>query len=112
MFGAAARFVECEHLEPSHLKSIPADAIWELPMGWSNHFFDQAQDIISNWTANPTDSKIQAIILIQNHRGNLDSKSSACWLMGGFVSMYILDIELFINQVFFNNEFLFIYFRQ
>ncbi|CAO3617731.1 unnamed protein product [Cunninghamella echinulata] len=84
MFGAAARFVECEHLEPTHLKTVPFDAVWDLPMGWSDHFFDQAQDIISRWTANPTDSKIQAIILIQNHRGNLDSKSSACWLMGGF----------------------------
>ncbi|KAI8089729.1 fungal-specific transcription factor domain-containing protein [Halteromyces radiatus] len=84
MFGAAARFVECEYLEPDRLKKVPKDTIWDVPMGWSDHFFNQAQDIVSRWTVNPTSSKIQAIVLIHNHRGNLDSKSSACWLMGGF----------------------------
>ncbi|ORZ17359.1 fungal-specific transcription factor domain-domain-containing protein [Absidia repens] len=84
MFGAAARFVECEYLEPDRIKTAPKDSIWDIPMGWSDRFFDQAQDIVSRWTANPTASKIQAIVLIHNHRGNLDSKSSACWLMGGF----------------------------
>ncbi|KAI8339459.1 fungal-specific transcription factor domain-containing protein [Chlamydoabsidia padenii] len=84
MFGAAARFVECEYLEPDRLKTSPKNSIWDIPMGWSDHFFNQAQDIVSRWTVNPTTSKVQAIVLIHNHRGNLDSKSSACWLMGGF----------------------------
>ncbi|KAF7731733.1 Transcriptional activator of fatty acid utilization [Apophysomyces ossiformis] len=84
MFGAAARFVECESLQPERKHHLPPDAVWDLPVGWSDHFFDQAQFIISKWTANPTISKVQAIVLVHNHRGNLDSKSSACWLVGGF----------------------------
>ncbi|KAG0174305.1 hypothetical protein DFQ28_006780 [Apophysomyces sp. BC1034] len=84
MFGAAARFVECESLQSERKHNIPPDAVWDLPIGWSDHFFDQAQSIISKWTVNPTISKIQAIVLVHNQRGNLDSKSSACWLVGGF----------------------------
>ncbi|KAI8643543.1 fungal-specific transcription factor domain-containing protein [Parasitella parasitica] len=84
MFGAAARFVECESVEPEKKKSLPSDAIWDVPVGWSNKFFDQAEYIISKWPTNPTISNVQAIILILNHRGDRDSKSSACWQLGGF----------------------------
>ncbi|KAI8882106.1 hypothetical protein K501DRAFT_324166 [Backusella circina FSU 941] len=84
MFGAAARFVECERLDPERMKNIPDDAVWDVPVGWSDHFFDQAEFIISKWSTTPTLSKVQAIILILNHRGNRDSRSSACWQMGGF----------------------------
>lgn len=85
MFGAAARFVECENLEPERRKGLPPDAQWDLPMGWSDHFFDQAHNLVSRDSTRPTTSKIQASILIQNQRGHVDSKSSACWLMGGSV---------------------------
>lgn len=87
MFGAAARFVECESVEPERKRSLPSDAVWDVPVGWSNRFFDQAEYIISKWPTNPTISNVQAIILILNHRGDRDSKSSACWQLGGFVSM-------------------------
>lgn len=43
MFGAAARFVECEYLERDRLKTSPNDAVWDIPMGWSDHFFNQAE---------------------------------------------------------------------
>lgn len=84
MFGAAARFVECESLEPERKRALPADAVWDVPVGWSNHFFDQAEYIISKWSNAQTVSKVQAIILILNHRGDRDSKSSACWQLGGY----------------------------
>lgn len=86
MFGAAARFAECEQLDPERLKNIPPDARWDVPVGWSDHFFDQAQNIITKSANHPTISKIQAIVLTHNQRGDIDSKSSACWLMGGLVS--------------------------
>ncbi|CAO3624712.1 unnamed protein product [Mucor hiemalis] len=84
MFGAAARFVECESLEPERKRALPADAVWDVPVGWSNHFFDQAEYIISKWSNAQTVSNVQAIILILNHRGDRDSKSSACWQLGGY----------------------------
>lgn len=87
MFGAAARFVECESLEPERKRRLPPDARWDLPVGWSDHFFDQAQNIINGDINQPTMSRIQAIVLTHNQRGNVDSKSSACWLMGGLVSI-------------------------
>ncbi|KAF7727016.1 Transcriptional activator of fatty acid utilization [Apophysomyces ossiformis] len=84
MFGAAARFVECEALtQKDNKKHQPPETVWDVPWGWSDQFFDQAQTIISSSAANPTISKVQSIILIHNHSGNLDSKSSACWLLGG-----------------------------
>jgi hypothetical protein len=89
MFGAAARFVECESLEPARKKKLPSDAVWDVPVGWSNKFFDQAEFIISEWSTTPTVSNVQAIILILNHRGDRDAKSSACWQLGGFVSRLI-----------------------
>lgn len=95
MFGAAARFVECESAEPEKKRHLPSDAIWDVPVGWSNKFFDQAEYIISKWPTNPTISNVQAIILILNHRGDRDSKSSACWQLGGFVSFDILECEIF-----------------
>ncbi|KAL9560117.1 hypothetical protein MBANPS3_000081 [Mucor bainieri] len=84
MFGAAARFVECESVEPERKRTLPSDAVWDVPVGWSNKFFDQAEYIISKWPTNPTISNVQAITLILNHRGDRDSKSSACWQLGGF----------------------------
>ncbi|KAI8370961.1 fungal-specific transcription factor domain-containing protein [Blakeslea trispora] len=83
MLGAAARFVECEALLNRSKSNRPPDAIWDVPVGWSDQFFEQAQTIITNSAATPTISKVQSIILIHNHSGNLDSKSSACWLLGG-----------------------------
>ncbi|KAI7892918.1 fungal-specific transcription factor domain-containing protein [Mucor mucedo] len=83
MFGAAARFVECEALIQKSKANRPPDAVWDVPVGWSDQFFDQAQTIITTSSATPTMSKVQSIILIHNHSGNLDSKSSACWLLGG-----------------------------
>jgi hypothetical protein len=90
MFGAAARFVECESLEPERKRALPADAIWDVPVGWSNKFFDQAEYIISKWSNAQTMSNVQAIILILNHRGDRDSKSSACWQMGGYVKLHVI----------------------
>ncbi|KAI7892739.1 fungal-specific transcription factor domain-containing protein [Mucor mucedo] len=87
MFGAAARFVECESLEPHRKKKLPADAIWDVPVGWSNHFFDQAEYIISKWSNLQTVTNVQAIIIILNHRGDRDSKSSACWQLGGYAHL-------------------------
>ncbi|KAI9243404.1 fungal-specific transcription factor domain-containing protein [Phascolomyces articulosus] len=85
MFGAAARFVETESLDPERKQRIPLDAQWDLPIGWSDHFFDQAQKIISDGLLGPaTISTIQAIVLIQNQRATIDTKSSTCWLTGGF----------------------------
>ncbi|KAI7889502.1 fungal-specific transcription factor domain-containing protein [Mucor mucedo] len=70
----------------SHIekKKLPADAIWDVPVGWSNHFFDQAEYIISKWSNLQTVTNVQAIIIILNHRGDRDSKSSACWQLGGY----------------------------
>ncbi|KAI8881402.1 hypothetical protein K501DRAFT_334749 [Backusella circina FSU 941] len=82
MLGAAARFVECESLEPRK-STTPLDAIWEVPMGWSDRFFDQAETIISKWSTTPTLSKVQAIILVLNYQANRSSKSSASWQIGG-----------------------------
>ncbi|KAI8148412.1 fungal-specific transcription factor domain-containing protein [Fennellomyces sp. T-0311] len=85
MFGAAARFVECENLDQERKQRLPPDATWDLPIGWSDHFFDQAQKIISDGILGPaTISTVQAIVLIQNQRATVDTKSSACWLTGGF----------------------------
>lgn len=92
MFGAAARFVECESLEPRRKKNLPADAIWDVPVGWSNHFFDQAEYIITNQSNLETVSNVQSIILILNHRGDRDSKSSACWQLGGYVKLTFFSI--------------------
>ncbi|GAA5810491.1 hypothetical protein MFLAVUS_003913 [Mucor flavus] len=83
MFGSAARFVECEALIQKTKGNRSADAVWDVPLGWSDQFFDQAQTIVTTSAATPTLSKVQSIILIHNHSGNLDSKSSACWLLGG-----------------------------
>jgi hypothetical protein len=94
MFGAAARFVECESAEVERKRNLPSDAIWDVPLGWSNKFFDQAEYIISKWPTNPTISNVQAIILILNHRGDRDSKSSASWQLGGFVSFNIFECEI------------------
>ncbi|KAI7904471.1 fungal-specific transcription factor domain-containing protein [Cokeromyces recurvatus] len=84
MFGAAARFVECEALiKKSKPTPPPPDTFWDIPLGWSDQFFEQAETIITTSAVTPTISKVQAIILIHNHSSNLDSKSSACWLLGG-----------------------------
>ncbi|KAI8979718.1 fungal-specific transcription factor domain-containing protein [Mycotypha africana] len=83
MFGAAARFVECEALTQKSKSNRLPDSVWDVPIGWSDQFFEQAQMIISHSASTPTISKVQATILIHNHSGNLDSKSSACWLLGG-----------------------------
>lgn len=83
MFGSAARFVECEALIQKTKGNRSPDAVWDVPLGWSDQFFDQAQTIVTTSAATPTMSKVQSIILIHNHSGNLDSKSSACWLLGG-----------------------------
>jgi hypothetical protein len=83
MFGAAARFVECEALEQKSKPNRPPDAVWDVPIGWSDQFFEQAQSIITTSAVDPTISKVQSIILIHNHSGNLGSKSSATWLLGG-----------------------------
>lgn len=88
MFGAAARYVECESLDPERKNRLPSDAVWDVPVGWSSKFFEQAEFIISKWSTTPTTSMVQAIVLILNHRGDRDSKSSACWQLGGFVSIY------------------------
>lgn len=84
MLGTAARFVECESLEPRK-PTTPLDAVWEVPMGWSDRFFDQAETIISKWSTTPTLSKVQAIILVLNYQANRSSKSSASWQIGGLV---------------------------
>ncbi|KAL0075555.1 fungal-specific transcription factor domain-containing protein [Phycomyces blakesleeanus] len=83
MLGAAARFVECESHSQRSKVYRPPDTAWDVPLGWSDQFFDKAQALISASAAHPTLSKVQAVILIHNHSGNMDSKSSACWLMGG-----------------------------
>ncbi|KAI9008784.1 fungal-specific transcription factor domain-containing protein [Phycomyces nitens] len=83
MLGAAARFVECEAHSQKSKVYRPPDTAWDVPLGWSDQFFDKAQTIVSESAAYPTLSKVQAVILIHNHSGNMDSKSSACWLMGG-----------------------------
>lgn len=80
MLGAAARFVECDSLNRS---SKSPDSIWDVSVGWSDQFFEQAERIITQCNPHPTISKVQAIILIHNHRGSMDSKSSACWMLGG-----------------------------
>ena len=85
MFGAAARFAECESLDQERKQRLPPDATWDLPIGWSDHFFDQAQKIISDGILGPASyGTVQAIVLIQNQRATVDTKSSACWLTGGF----------------------------
>ncbi|KAI9255517.1 fungal-specific transcription factor domain-containing protein [Sporodiniella umbellata] len=81
MLGAAARFAECEALGESSTR--PKDGTWEVPIGWSDIFFEHSEKCITQSTSAPTISKVQSIILIHNHRGNLDSKSSACWMLGG-----------------------------
>lgn len=86
MFGAAARFVECESQYRDHNQFQPPDMVWDVPRGWSDHFFDQSQAFVTQSSSSATLSKVQSIILIHNHSGNLDSKSSACWLLGGLVS--------------------------
>lgn len=86
MFGAAARFAECESLDEERRRRVPPDARWDMPVGWSDHFFEKALKIISDGINQPTLGKIQALVLIQNQRANVDSESSAIWLMGGFVS--------------------------
>ncbi|ORZ06882.1 fungal-specific transcription factor domain-domain-containing protein [Absidia repens] len=83
MFGAAARFVECESQYRDHHQFQPPDMVWDVPLGWSDHFFEQSQTFITQSSSLATLSKVQSIILIHNHSGNLDSKSSACWLLGG-----------------------------
>ncbi|CAO3579607.1 unnamed protein product [Absidia cylindrospora] len=84
MFGAAARFVECESQYRDHNQFQPPDMVWDVPLGWSDHFFEQSQAFITQSSSLATLSKVQSIILIHNHSGNLDSKSSACWLLGGW----------------------------
>ncbi|KAI8059619.1 fungal-specific transcription factor domain-containing protein [Gongronella butleri] len=83
MFGAAARFVECDTQYRDHNRFQPPDMVWDVPQGWSDHFFEQSQTFITESSSVATLSKVQAIILIHNHSRNLDSKSSACWLLGG-----------------------------
>ncbi|RCH83372.1 hypothetical protein CU097_003453, partial [Rhizopus azygosporus] len=80
MLGAAARFVECDSLNRNPRSP---DSIWDVSVGWSDQFFEQAERIITQCNPHPTISKVQAIILIHNHRGSMDSKSSACWMLGG-----------------------------
>ncbi|ORX60723.1 hypothetical protein DM01DRAFT_1332845 [Hesseltinella vesiculosa] len=83
MFGAAARFVECDSQYRDQNQFQPPDMVWDVPDGWSDRFFDQAQNFITESSSVATLSKVQAIILIHNHSRHLDSKSSACWLLGG-----------------------------
>ncbi|KAG1453307.1 hypothetical protein G6F56_007608 [Rhizopus delemar] len=81
MLGAAGRFAECDSLDDPSSRS--SDGTWEVPLGWSDIFFEQSEKYITQSTSAPTISKVQSIILIHNHRGNIDSKSSACWMLGG-----------------------------
>jgi hypothetical protein len=81
MFGAAARFVECDSLKRSNSRT--AENTWDVPLGWSDQFFEQAEKIISQSASTTTISKVQAIILVHNHQGSMDSKSSAFWMLGG-----------------------------
>lgn len=85
MFGAAARYVECEALKQKSKPFRPPDTVWDVPIGWSDQFFDKAQAVITSPSSEATVSKVQTIILIHNHRGNLESKSSTFWLLSGLV---------------------------
>ncbi|KAI8975002.1 fungal-specific transcription factor domain-containing protein [Pilobolus umbonatus] len=82
MFGAAARYVESDALTEKS-NSNTTNTICDVPAGWSDEFFGQAKNIILKSSMNPTLSKVQSIILIHNHSGSLDSKSSGCWLLIG-----------------------------
>ncbi|KAI7865279.1 fungal-specific transcription factor domain-containing protein [Spinellus fusiger] len=92
MLGAAARFVESEAqiqknnsttTSSTTTNSKSSEAAWDVPIGWSDQFFDKARSLVSSSASYPNLSKVQAAILIHNHSGNIDSKSSACWIMGG-----------------------------
>jgi hypothetical protein len=87
MFGAAARFVEHQRAGYEGQRKLPSDMMLDVPIGWSNSFFDRAEHLLLNWSTTPTLSKIQTILLVLNTRPDRNIKSSDSWQMGGFVSI-------------------------
>ncbi|KAI9310661.1 fungal-specific transcription factor domain-containing protein [Dichotomocladium elegans] len=85
MFGAAARFAELESHDPQKLQGPSYNySHLDVPTGWSDQFFEKALKYILDEVNQPTLGKMQALALIQNQRTNIDSQSSAAFLMSGF----------------------------
>ncbi|KAI7882626.1 hypothetical protein K492DRAFT_176123 [Lichtheimia hyalospora FSU 10163] len=83
MFGAAARFVEYETQHSETM--VKPEARWDVPSGWSDHFFDQVESFLRNNPGNSSLSTAQAMILLINTTSKMTAKSSASWLMNGLV---------------------------
>ncbi|RCH85518.1 Fungal specific transcription factor, partial [Rhizopus azygosporus] len=87
MLGAAARFVEHQKAGYEGQRKLPSDVMLDVPIGWSNSFFDRAEHLLLNWSTTPTLSKIQTILLVLNTRPDRNIKSSESWQMGGFAHL-------------------------
>lgn len=84
MFGAAARFVEYEAQHSDTM--VKPETRWDVPSGWSDHFFDQVESFLRTNPGNSSLSTAQAMILLINTTSKMTAKSSASWLMNGLVS--------------------------
>ncbi|RCH91853.1 Fungal specific transcription factor [Rhizopus azygosporus] len=87
MLGTAARFIEHQKAGYEGQRKLPSDVMLDVPMGWSNSFFDRAEHLLLNWSTTPTLSKIQTILLVLNTRPDRNIKSSESWQMGGFAHL-------------------------
>jgi hypothetical protein len=84
MYGAAARYVEVVKRQELN-KIIEVDDDWQPPEGWSESFFDELRKfLVGHYT--PSMSTVQALLIAQNHRASLDSRSTIVWLICGLVS--------------------------
>jgi hypothetical protein len=83
MYGAAARYVEVVRRQELD-KIIDIEDDWQPPEGWSESFFDELRKfIVGHYT--PSMSTVQAMLIAQNHRASLDSRTTIVWLICGLV---------------------------
>lgn len=92
MYGAAARYVEVVKRQELN-KIIEVDDDWQPPEGWSESFFDELRKfLVGHYT--PSMSTVQALLIAQNHRASLDSRSTIVWLICGLDIRMAQDLGL------------------
>jgi len=92
MYGAAARYVEVVRRQELD-KIIDIEDDWQPPEGWSESFFDELRKfIVGHYT--PSMSTVQAMLIAQNHRASLDSRTTIVWLICGLDIRMAQDLGL------------------
>ncbi|KAI8584049.1 hypothetical protein K450DRAFT_221245 [Umbelopsis ramanniana AG] len=92
MYGAAARYLEVARRQDIN-KLIDIDEDWQPPENWSESLFDELRKfLVGHYT--PSMSTVQALLIAQNHRASLDSRSTIVWLICGLDIRMAQDLGL------------------